>query len=89
VNDPGRHTFGDHSNAENSAAVIIEFDDIAVEDIPFGGIRLIYSDGPPGIVILDNAMTGNLIQPVGVLIIMGMESESRMRADDLKGVFLN
>ena len=77
-----------HGYAEHRPAVIVEFHDIPVPDAPRRGIRGMNPRGPPGIPVFQDAVGRDLVQPRGVLVVVGVEGEPGVGGDHLERITL-
>ena len=79
VNDTFTHTLGNYGNAENRTPVVVEPDNITGFDAAQAGIYRIESGRPPGIAVFFDPVGWNIVEPVGVFVIMTVEGKPWMR----------
>src|SRR5208337_1976198 len=86
MNHPLAHTRGNGDYPQNGAAIVIELHQVAVLKTPGGGILLVHADHPVSIPVLFPPMVRDLIRPLLLAIMLRMETEARMRADELERI---
>ena len=86
MNDPRPYPLGEHGDTEDGGPIVVQSNDVVVSDSPFSGIFGMESCRPPGVTVLLDAMDGDVVQPVRVLVVVAMEREPRMGGEELQRV---
>ena len=86
MDDPGSYPLGHFGDPQDRPPVIVELNDISVLDAAGFGIDRMDANRLPAVTVFHDTMTGNVVEPGDVLIMVGVERKPRVGRNQLQRV---